>query len=1106
VIRRVGTVATLTFVLFGARDAGAWEGVCRVPDAQVPTTRTINDYVNNICPLANSSEDLFACKTGLDYPRGTYVGEHGWIAYIGMRWAGLESYASQKLPAYYTDAQIAFDGSNESSLIPAGIAAPWKHKVDRQAALSDLAELPDASYSFSDYLMGNEHCLPQNIDRATQDDILACHKYNSHIAIVNSTHFAPQNQHLYWVYHELARERALRCKTTAAALASSPPPWLTPDAASTYVKQCELEALSLQSVAAHYMADAWSSGHMWQRWGSPVFPPTRNAQIEAVLTGMVSGLIHGWRSVAREHGLISPLQHDQLCMPGSFTNDPPRLVQFVQPSHGNLPQNGGGDLYLLPCTASQPPTTPAPGWAVAPGTLDIASQTTGVDDGQRPLSAQYQRMMTCISHGYAEVYDDGPQTSGPRIPLATALDSVIGNSIDNACFDARVTGASMLLGAGINQESFRNTTFWSRVGISVDSTPFIAGLGGDPGVLGKVGVALATIGTAPFGRAFAAELVRLWDALMEAQANEANNGPLAADLPGAKLATFHGSPRNADSVGLIDTEQVGYIEPHAANPPDPSTPAATVAQAWKGNAHSGSCTRSKSDVGDGTCPDGFYCDRAVVLGQESPHGGCVRHETAILRAYRDGEVAAWCGDDTSFDLDAARSACAGADASHKEDTCAACVDAVAVHLRNAGDAFDYAQRREYVFGDPRSICDILKDGKALVNASFDPGTNAIYAATSSVSGNSASPASFAYDPWSAAFVLCASKNSLPTDDGAGPTAQILTASNFTCARGCGTRLWCWGSNLDSGYTYGFGRQPLFVNAPSITAASMGADTGCAIANNNVYCWGDGGSNQLGPNSPDQSSADPVLVPDLTGATYVSAGGPNSCAVVGGALWCWGHDYGAKPVHITLLPSVTLVDAASNRAVAGGTIYSWNPFQGGPTNPFDVEGPYAVSYAPPTQGPTSGTPLSGVTAYSGNCALANGLVYCFDAVYTSSPNYVYNAGTQTESLVPLPLPGTVTAFNASLTHGCAVLAPDGEVVCWGDESHGELGNGLLAGSGVPPAKVPGFSGAIAIAAGANNTCAMKANGTVWCWGAAGDVGNPDQLIDSTIPVRVSLACE
>ena len=86
------------------------------------------------------------------------------------------------------------------------------------------------------------------------------------------------------------------------------------------------------------------------------------------------------------------------------------------------------------------------------------------------------------------------------------------------------------------------------------------------------------------------------------------------------------------------------------------------------------------------------------------------------------------------------------------------------------------------------------------------------------------------------------------------------------------------------------------------------------------------------------------------------------------------------------------------------------------------------------------------------------------------------------------------------HTCAIR-PTGVVKCWGDNSHGELGNESFAESHVPVA-VLGVTNAVSLAAGLNFTCALIRGGTVKCWGKNdyGELGNKKNT-DSPVAVDV-----
>lgn len=90
-----------------------------------------------------------------------------------------------------------------------------------------------------------------------------------------------------------------------------------------------------------------------------------------------------------------------------------------------------------------------------------------------------------------------------------------------------------------------------------------------------------------------------------------------------------------------------------------------------------------------------------------------------------------------------------------------------------------------------------------------------------------------------------------------------------------------------------------------------------------------------------------------------------------------------------------------------------------------------------------------------------------------------------SRTPRSLPTSVTlgrfrSISAGEGHTCALKA-DGTITCWGRNSAGQLGDGTNTPR-TTPGSVAGARLYIALSAGANHTCALAADSSAYCWGA------------------------
>jgi alpha-tubulin suppressor-like RCC1 family protein len=350
-----------------------------------------------------------------------------------------------------------------------------------------------------------------------------------------------------------------------------------------------------------------------------------------------------------------------------------------------------------------------------------------------------------------------------------------------------------------------------------------------------------------------------------------------------------------------------------------------------------------------------------------------------------------------------------------------------------------------------------------------------------------------------------------------PFSAIAAGGDGVCALRRDGRVACWGATATSQSA----RPVLVPGLTGVTALALGqADPVCALrSDGSVWCWGGGQGGTLG-NGATASSPTPVRVSNLTGAKAIAAGTSAACAIDSdGAVWCWGDNgegelgngslgaescpgsdvCSAVPVRVSNLTNAVSVTAGEAHACAvrsDGTVWCWGRNDGelgnGTTGPVTSCRP--DSGTPCSRVPVQVSGLTEVTAVAAGgdhtCALrANGEVWCWG---DNTAGWLGN-GTFINDFIRAPVQVSgltdATAISASLYRSCAVRATGG-VVCWGDNLDGSLGignsTGPLMGGSAPfsttPLPVVQLTGATSVAVGEDHVCALRADGTVACWGA------------------------
>lgn len=106
-----------------------------------------------------------------------------------------------------------------------------------------------------------------------------------------------------------------------------------------------------------------------------------------------------------------------------------------------------------------------------------------------------------------------------------------------------------------------------------------------------------------------------------------------------------------------------------------------------------------------------------------------------------------------------------------------------------------------------------------------------------------------------------------------------------------------------------------------------------------------------------------------------------------------------------------------------------------------------------------------------------------------------------TLTDLPALTPVGSVSGGIFHSCAVKA-DGRAYCWGDNLHGQLGDGTTAGR-LTPVAVSGGRSFRAVHAGFVSSCGLDTGGQAFCWGDndRGVLGT-GSAASSSVPVAVA----
>jgi alpha-tubulin suppressor-like RCC1 family protein len=334
--------------------------------------------------------------------------------------------------------------------------------------------------------------------------------------------------------------------------------------------------------------------------------------------------------------------------------------------------------------------------------------------------------------------------------------------------------------------------------------------------------------------------------------------------------------------------------------------------------------------------------------------------------------------------------------------------------------------------------------------------------------------------------------------GLAPVTRVFASAEDSCAVGKDGALWCWGGRFIS-------PMPLIISTlPDTVEVALGDEHSCARRNDGtVWCWGGNAQGQLGDGTI-RPSEFPVLVGGITDARQVAIGHESSCVLDGAwKLRCWGSNdwgilgIGRQPVQTvpravtTLKTSVAQLSAADQsycaRAV-DGTVSCWG-------NSFYTELGYGTQGVISSPVPMSTLGTAVVHIASGragtSCAvLADGGVWCWGMLSNTS-------GVFDRQPVPVQVSGLPPARQVAVGWGHACAQTHDGVYCWGRNEDGMVGDGTTSFYvSVPRRTQIVGQDVVQLSSASSHTCARLSDGTLWCWGA--NAGG--QLGDGTTTLR------
>lgn len=298
---------------------------------------------------------------------------------------------------------------------------------------------------------------------------------------------------------------------------------------------------------------------------------------------------------------------------------------------------------------------------------------------------------------------------------------------------------------------------------------------------------------------------------------------------------------------------------------------------------------------------------------------------------------------------------------------------------------------------------------------------------------------------------------------------------------------------------------------SISAGSYHSVVACS-SDGSVYAWGLGASGQVGNGTWSWVNTIPTHVSIPEDVFKVVAGGSHTLALTRGSVFAWGDNSWGQLGDGTQTSSNTPIEVARSWGmtdVAAGAQHSMYIDRMGTLVTFgrndkgQLGRGFQSQWLPPGNANLSGEAIGGLSA-GGSSSFAR----TFDGkLFGWGGNDVGQLGDDTtiDRFSPVRLTSYLLAAGRDHT---LLRSPDAKIWSWGKNDQGQLGDGTTAPT-ERPVRVATLEdeSVVALAAGDSHSLALTASGEVWGWGsnARGQLGSATPA-NRPIPAKINIPAQ